>query len=223
MAQFALQRKNMVESQVRPSDVTDRRVIRAMLEVPREIFVPEAQRQIAYMDEDVALSPPVHGQASRALIAPRVLARLIQALELGDGDVVLDIGCGTGYASAVLSKIAAKVVALEADHSLADQARKAFATLAIENVTVITGALSAGYPKASPYDAILVEGTVPDVPPSVLDQLKDAGRLVTVVAETAFGRAMQWRRLGGTFDARTLFDAGAPPLPGFERKKEFVF
>lgn len=223
MAQFALQRKNMVESQVRPSDITDRRVIRAMLDVPRELFVPEAQRPIAYMDEDIPLSPPVHGQVSRALIAPRVLARLIQSLELGDNDVVLDVGCGTGYASAVLSKIASKVVALEADHGLADQAKKAFGTLSIDNVTVITGALSTGHPKAGPYDAILLGGAVPGVPPGVLDQLKDGGRLVTVLAENAFGQAMQWRRLGGTFDARALFDAGAPRLPGFEHKKEFVF
>jgi protein-L-isoaspartate(D-aspartate) O-methyltransferase len=156
-------------------------------------------------------------------MAPRVLAKLIQHLELGERDLVLDVGCGPGYSSAILAKMAQTVVALESDPALAEQATKALATVSIDNAVVVTGPLPEGFAKEGPYDAILLNGAVTQVPKGLLDQLKDGGRLVAVISDHTFGRATQWRRLGATFDARPLFDAGAPPLPGFERKAEFVF
>jgi len=223
MIDFALQRKNMVEGQVQPSDITDRRILRAMLEVPRERFVAPEKRATVYADEVLAVASP-HGSApARYMMAPRILAKLIQALELGDGDVVLEVGAGTGYGTAVVAKIARWVIALEADAALAEQASATLSSLGVTNVTLATGELAAGVPSEAPYDAILINGAVPDVPAALLDQLKDGGRLTAVVTDGAIGRAMQWRRLGGTFDARALFDAGAPRLPGFERKPVFVF
>jgi protein-L-isoaspartate(D-aspartate) O-methyltransferase len=223
MVEFALQRKNMVEGQVQPSDVTDRRILRAMLEVPRERFAAPDKRATAYMDETLLVAGPRGALPARYMMAPRVLAKLIQALELEETDLVLEVGAGTGYASAVLARIARAVIALDSDAALVEQARATLSALGIANVTLATGELAAGVPSEAPYDAILINGAVPDVPAALLDQLKDGGRLTAVVADGAIGRAVQWRRLGGTFDARALFDAAAPRLPGFERKAEFVF
>jgi hypothetical protein len=128
-----------------------------------------------------------------------------------------------GYSSAILARIAHKVVALEADPALAEQAKKALAAIGIDNVAVVTRPLAEGYAEEGPYDAILLNGAVPDVPKGLLDQLKEGGRLMAVITDDAFGRASQWRRLRATFDARTIFEAGAPRLPGFERKAKFVF
>jgi protein-L-isoaspartate(D-aspartate) O-methyltransferase len=223
MADFALQRKNVVEGQVQPSDITDRRILRAMLEVPRERFVPAAKRATAYADEMLPVKDTRGEAPARYMTAPRIVAKMIQALELGEQDVVLEVGASTGHATAVLARIARSVIALEADAALAELARASLGSLGVANATIVTGDLAAGVPDAAPFDAILINGAVPDVPAQLLDQLKDGGRLVAVVAEGVVGRAMQWRRLGGTFDARALFDAGAPRLPGFERKAEFVF
>jgi protein-L-isoaspartate(D-aspartate) O-methyltransferase len=223
MADFALQRRNMVECQVQPSDVTDRRILRAMLEVPRELFAAPDSRATAYMDENLPMASPGGVGPARLMMAPRILAKLMQALELGEQDVVLVVGAGSGYGTAVLSKIARSVVGLEADAALAEQARSTLKSLGISNVTVDTGELAGGWPSEAPYDAILIEGAVPDVPAALLDQLKDGGRLAAVISDAAIGCAMQWRRLGDTFDARSLFDAGVPQLPGFERKPVFVF
>lgn len=222
MADFALQRKNMVESQVRPSDITDRRIMRAMLDLPREAFCPASQTATAYRDETLLLTAD-RGSRARYAVAPRVLAKLIQALDLGDNDAVLEIGCGTGYATAVLARMAAKVTALESDASLAAAARNALEAVKAANATVIEGDCAAGHAPGAPYDAILIGGAVPQVPRAILDQLKDGGRLATVVSEGGFGRLTQWRRLGGTFDSCVIGDSAAPALPGFEKAKEFVF
>jgi protein-L-isoaspartate(D-aspartate) O-methyltransferase len=222
MNNFALQRKNMVENQVRPSDVTDRRIPRIMLEIPREQFVPPSARDLAYMEEHICITGSAD-RYPRYLVAPRVLAKLIQHLELGERDRVLDVGCGTGYSSAILAKIAQTVVGLESDPELADQATRTLAAVGIGNVAVVTGPLAAGFPNQGPYDGILLNGAVPQVPKGLLEQLKDGGRLVGVVSDSTFGQSTQWHRNGAAFDARPIFDAGAPRLPGFERKPQFVF
>ena len=222
MADFATQRKNMVESQVRPSDITDRRIIRAMLEVPREAFCPPSVQPTAYRDEMLAVNDP-KGSRARYAVAPRVLALMIQALELGDSASVLEIGAATGYGSAVLSKIAVRVIAVEADPELAGAARAALAANGAANVAVVDASLTEGHAAAAPYDAILINGAVQEVPRAVLDQLKDGGRLVAVMANDNVGRLCVWRRVGGTFDRRVVSDAAAAILPGFKKPATFVF
>lgn len=215
MTDFATQRKAMVDSQVRPSDVTDRRIPRAMLEVPREAFVPAAQQPVAYRDGDLKLP------GGRTLLSPRVLAKMMQHLEIADDAVVLDIGGGTGYPAALLSHMARQVVALECDAGLAERAKGMLGRDG--NVKVVTGPLPDGAADEGPYDAILVNGAVTDISPALLDQLKDGGRLMAVLIDRGVGRATLWRRFGSQFDRRPVFDASAPVLPGFEKKAEFVF
>lgn len=215
MTDFAMQRKAMVDSQVRPSDVTDRRIPRAMQEVPREAFVPMAQQAVAYRDDNLGI------EDGRSLIAPRVLGKMMQCMEIADDAAVLDIGGATGYSAALLSHLAKHVVAVESDAKLAERAKGLLANNA--NVKVVMAPLQGGAAQDGPYDAILLNGAVPDVPAALLDQLKDGGRLVAIVVERGVGRATLWRRFGMKFDKRVLFDAGAAPLPGFETKPEFVF
>jgi len=223
MVDVAEQRANMVENQVRPSDVTDRRILSAMQEIPRERFVPPQLVSLAYIDEDVPLNTAAQGAESRWLMAPRVLAKLLQLAEIGEEDQVLDVGVGTGYSAALLGKMASSVIALECDAALAKEATTALKALAIGNVEVVTGDLAAGCPDRAPFDVIILGGSI-DVPPdALLDQLKDGGRLVTVVRQDRLGKAAIWRRLGRSFDRWIAFDAAAKPLPGFQPAPEFVF
>ena len=217
---YATQRKNMVESQVRPSDVTDRRIIRAMLELPRELFVPERLQSLAYMDGPVPLTT-APSRARRSLLSARVLAKLVQAAEIATVASVLDVGAGTGYAAALLARLAQNVVALESDAGLRTVALKQLA--GVPNVTVADGALEQGWANDGPYDAILVEGAVETIPPELLDQLKDGGRLVAIVGNHTAGRATVWRRDGSTFGNTAVFDAAADVLPGFEKAHAFAF
>lgn len=226
MIDSAQQRLNMVESQVRPSDVTDRRIIRAMLEVPREAFAPEAVRDIAYMDGSLPVSSRgLNGGRlglARYLLAPRTFAKMVQLAEVEPTSVVLDIGCATGYSTAVLARLAKAVVAVEVDAALAALASEALRNAGAGNAVVVEGPLAAGSPGHAPYDAILLNGAVPEVPAVLLEQLKEGGRLLAVIAEGTFGRAQIWRRAGKTFDARPAFDAAAELLPGFARAPDFV-
>jgi protein-L-isoaspartate(D-aspartate) O-methyltransferase len=219
MMDFSAARRMMVDGQVRTSDVTDRRLIAAMLDVPRERFVPAEKAGLAYMDLDIPVSAP--GAAARYLIKPMVLAKLIQAAEIGEGDAVLDAGCATGYASALLARLAGSVTALEEDASLAQLARKALETLT--NVTVVNGPLTGGWPGAAPYDVILLDGATEVVPKALLRQLKDGGRLVCVLGRAPTGRAMIYRAQDGEVGGRVLFDANAPVLPGHVSAPDFVF
>ena len=221
MVDAATQRLNMVESQVLTSDVTDRRILRAMRQIPRERFVPAPMAALAYMDEAVPLTPP--GPGRRWLLAPRVLAKLIQLAEVGEDDRALDVGCASGYSAAVLAGMGKSVVALDSNIKLAEEARTNLAALALDNASVVVGELTTGWVDKAPYDAIVLQGAVPEVPESLFDQLKDGGRLVAVVIEDGLGRATLWRRLGRSVDAWTAFDAAAPDLSGFERAPVFVF
>lgn len=222
MADVALQRKNMVESQVRPNDVTDRRIINAMLNVPREAFLPTALKPIAYIDETLPLVKAADGAPARGLMAPRVFAKLVQLAEVSESDIVLDVGGLTGYSAAVIARLAQTVVVLESDPALAETATKALEDLGVDNAAVVTGDLEVGYPSEGPYDAIIVEGTVDAMPPGLLDQLKDGGRLVAIESGIP-SEGVIWRRMGRTFDRRIAFEAAAPIVPGFQKNREFVF
>jgi protein-L-isoaspartate(D-aspartate) O-methyltransferase len=222
MVDVAQQRANMVENQVRPSDVTDRRILSAMHEIPRERFVPPQLVWLAYIDEDVPLNTSALGAENRWLMAPRVLAKLLQLAEIRKEDQVLDVGIGTGYSAALLSRMAANVVALESDGALAKQATTALKGLEIGNVDLVAGDLDAGCPDRAPFDVIIVGGAI-DVPPdALLGQLKDGGRLVAVVRQSGVGKGVIWRRMGRSFDRWIAFDAAAKPLPGFQPSPEFV-
>ena len=217
MADYAQARRVMVDRQVRTADVTDLRIISALLEVPREVFVPAARRAIAYLDLDV----PVN-ESGRVLLKPMVLAKLLQAADIGETDRVLDVGCATGYSAGVLAKLAGDVVALE-DAALARGAGETLAQIGAKNLSVVSGALAAGWAERAPYDVIVLEGAAEVVPDSLLSQLKDGGRLVAVVGFGPMGKATLYRRAGGHATAQPVFDAAAPPLPGFIKPAAFVF
>jgi protein-L-isoaspartate(D-aspartate) O-methyltransferase len=221
MIDHATQRLNMVESQVRPSDVTDRRITRAMREIPREAFVPGPLKSIAYADEPLKVSDAAHNQ--RYILSPRLLAKLVQLLEIEPDGLVLDIGPATGYSTALLARLGQAVVAIEQDVSLAERTQEVLAHQGVDNAVVITGIMQTGAADEGPYDAILINGAVADVPAALLDQLKDGGRCVAVSIDNGVGRATVWRRHGMSFDRRPAFDASAPYLPGFEPAAGFVF
>jgi protein-L-isoaspartate(D-aspartate) O-methyltransferase len=219
MTDFAAARQHMVDGQVRTADVTDLRVISAMLEVPRERFVPQASVALAYLDRDM---PAGEGAvASRRLLKPMVLAKLIQAADLSATDRVLDVGCATGYAAAVLGRIAAQVVALEQDEKLAQAARAALSSQ--PNITVVSGPLVDGWPSAAPYEAILIDGATEIEPQAFRRQLKDGGRLVCVLGSPPGAKAMLYRRSGEEMGGRPIFDAAASVLPGFVKPPVFAF
>lgn len=215
MTDFAAARRHMVDGQVRTADVTDHRIISAMLEVPRERFVPPPSAGLAYLD----LGMPLGG--TRCLLKPVVLARLIQAAELESTDRVLVVGCSTGYAAAVVARIAGEVVALEQDDTLAPAAQATLA--AYPNVTVARGALVEGWARNAPYDAILIDGAVELLPDAFRKQLKDGGRLVCVLGGRPQPSAMLYRRSGEELGGRAIFDAAAALLPGFAKTPIFAF
>ena len=215
MTDFAAARRNMVDGQVRTADVTDLRIISAMLDVPREAFLPPGKAALAYLDLDVPLGN------GRCLMKPMVLAKLIQAADLAGSDRVLDVGCVTGFAAAVLGRIAGQVVALEQDAGFAQAARAALA--ALPNVTVQSGPLTEGWPAGGLYDAIVVEGATEFAPETLLRQLKDGGRLVCVLGSAPGAKAMLYRRSGEDSGGRAIFDAAAPLLPGFVKPPQFAF
>jgi protein-L-isoaspartate(D-aspartate) O-methyltransferase len=215
MDDFAAARRNMVDCQVRTQDVTDLRVIDAFLQVPRERFVPPGKQGLAYVDYEVPLG---EGAKARRLLKPVVLAKLIQAAGPRSTDRVLDIAGGSGYSAAVWAKLAGEVTALEEDAALARTAQKNLG----DAVTVATGALTAGWVAAAPYDIILLNGACEVIPPAVFQQLKEGGRLLCIMG-AAPGKATLYLRDGDNFSSRALFDAAAPLLPGFARAPAFVF
>jgi protein-L-isoaspartate(D-aspartate) O-methyltransferase len=216
---FEQSRENMVENQLRPNKVTDPALLDAMRCIPREQFVPRHLQSVAYVDEDIPLGN------GRYLREPVIVARLIQEANVRKTDVVLDIGCNTGYSSAVLGHLAATVVGLEADAHLADEADKLLHDLDICNAVVVRhGDLKEGYAKQGPYDVIFINGSVPEVPQAIRAQLVDGGKLVTVLSENGhMGTAVIITRKGDSYSTRPLFDAATPTLRGFEARKTFAF
>lgn len=216
---FDQARENMVENQLRPNKVTDPDLLAAVRRIPREQFVPRHLQSIAYVDEDVPLGN------GRFLREPVIVARLIQEAAVQKGDIVLDIGCNTGYSTAVLGSLAATVVALEAEDHFADEAEKLLHDLDICNAVVVRQKdLREGYAQQGPYNVIFINGSIPRIPEKIRAQLADGGRLVTVLSEFGhMGTAVLMTRDGDSFSSRTLFDAATPTLKGFEAEKAFVF
>lgn len=208
-------RTAMIESQVRPSDVTDRRLIAAMSGVPREVFLPADCIPLAYADAPVETGP------GRAMMAPRDFAKLAHAAAIVETDRVLDVAPGAGYSSAVLSRLAATVVALEEDESAAGTLREGLARVGSDSVEVVAGALKSGAPAQAPFDVIFVNGAVEEVPDAWLDQLAEGGRLAVVVDEGKIRRARIYTRSADKTAWITPFEAAVPSLPGFERAFEF--
>jgi protein-L-isoaspartate(D-aspartate) O-methyltransferase len=217
MFDTAAARRMMVDCQVRTADVTNLDLIGAMLDVPRELFVPEGLADRAYLDSDIAVGD------GRFLLKPMVLAKLIQAGQLEPADRVLDVACGTGYSSAILARLAGPVVALEQDSVLAAAAKQALAAASAQGVTVVTGPLTAGWPAGGPYDFILLNGASEVTPESYAGQLKPEGRLACIYKRGPAGKAMLYRLSERHLVGRPIFEASAPLLPGFAAPQAFVF
>jgi protein-L-isoaspartate(D-aspartate) O-methyltransferase len=212
-------RQKMVDGQVRTNDVTDHRIIDAMMEIPREAFVPEGMRAMAYLDRDLDVGGS--GEERRYLLAPQLTGKLLQAAEIMASDNVLIVGCATGYLAALVARLAAKVMATEIDQALVARGQGILAGLA--NVTVKAARPAEGDPAGAPFDVIILNGATEIAPESLFGQLAEGGRLVGVFAKTHPARAMIVTRSHGDFGNRVLFDAAAPVLPGLNRIPGFVF
>jgi protein-L-isoaspartate(D-aspartate) O-methyltransferase len=219
MTDFALARRNMVDGQLRPNRVTNLALLAALGELPRERFLPDSLRAIAYADDDVPLGN------GRFMIEPMVLARLIQSLQPQAEDKAMVVAAGRGYGAAILARLVKSVVAVEADAGMAATAQQTLRELALANVQLVTGPAEQGAAASAPYDAILVEGAVGEIPPAIMDQLGEGGRLATVISDSsgALGVAHLFVKRGGVTSGRPLFDAGTPLLPGFARPQRFTF
>lgn len=220
MIDFAELRRAMVDAQVRANDVTDLRIVAAMLETPRERFVPAGLRNFAYIDDDLLVKDAA---PARYLMEPMVLAKLLQAAEIGPDALVLDVGAATGYSTAVLAKLAGQVVAVEEDAELAAQGSGLLVELGLLNAAYVQGPLTAGWAGEAPYDVILLNGSIDSAPEALLAQLKPEGRLVAVVGRGRAGRATVYANTAGGIGSRVVFDAAVPTLPGFEARPGFVF
>ncbi|MGN6778886.1 protein-L-isoaspartate O-methyltransferase family protein [Rhizobium sp.] len=214
---FEAARVKMVENQIRTTDVTSHSVLNAFFAVPRENFVPEKSKLLAYVDCDIEVAP------GRFLMEASPLAKLLQLGAISKDDKVLDVGCGTGYASAVLSLVAGNVIALESNEELAAQAKTNLAALGYDNVTVVGGDLEKGHAADAPYDVIFLNGSIEQLPQGLLDQLGEYGRLITVIGYGHAARATVFMRERGAFSENVFFNASIKPLPGFAKAKEFVF
>ncbi len=215
---YAAARRTMVENQIRTNRVTDPLVIAALSELPREQFVPETLRGVAYIDEDLPLGN------GRVMLEPLVSALLLQTAQILPTDLVLEIGCGVGYLSAAIAQMASAVVALESDPSLAKRASEILSQLGCNTVTVVEGPLREGYPSQAPYDVILFGGAVSAIPPAITAQLAEGGRMVAVIQQTrGIGRGTLFLKTGGVVSGRPVFDAAVPFLPGFQPQPTFQF
>jgi protein-L-isoaspartate(D-aspartate) O-methyltransferase len=218
MADFKALRQTMVDTQLRTNKVTDVNVLAAMGEIPREMFVPEYRASLAYIDEDI------HIGKSRCMAEPMILARMIQAAEIGPEDVVLDVACGSGYSSAILGRIARAVVAVESDTELAGAASARLTKLGMDNVVVEIGPINAGWSDQAPYDVIMVNGSCGEMSEAILSQLAEGGRLCAILrGPGGTGMAKLFVKSGGVVSNRGLFDANVPILPEFDLEEGFSF
>ena len=206
----------MVDTQVRPSDVTKLPIIDAMLSIPREAFVPSTMREAAYIGESLAIG------GGRVLLEPRTLAKMLDVLDIKPTEVILDIAPGLGYSTAVLAHMAEFVIGVEDDESRAEEAQSILSEQGIDNAVIISGALAEGDAKSGPYDVIILQGAVEVLPDSLLAQLKDGGRIVSIFAEGDLGVVRIGYKMDQRINWRMAFNAGAPVLTGFAKKAEFA-
>lgn len=216
MSDFAIRRQIMVDTQVRPSDVTKFPIIDAMLSVPRELFVPADKREAAYVGEHVGLG------GRRVVLDPRTLAKMLEVVDIQPDETVLDIGVGYGYSSALAARLSEAVIALEDDSDRVSESERALAEAGIDNVAVVEGVLAEGAEKHGPYDVILVQGAVQTIPEAIIDQLKESGRVVAIFQDGALGAVRVGYKIDGAVSWRFAFNAGAPVLEGFEAEQAFV-
>lgn len=216
MAEYTTRRTMMVDTQIRPSDVTKFPIIEAFLAVPREAYVPSAQREAAYLGENIAIGE------GRVMLEPRTFAKLLDALNIQPSEVVLDLGCGLGYSTAVMARMSEFVVAVESDEAMAADAQALLSEHGVDNAAVMTNPLAEGCAKSGPYDVIILEGAVEVVSDSLLAQLKEGGRIACLFAEGELGVAQVGYKLDGRINWRFAFNASAPVLAGFEKNKEFA-
>jgi protein-L-isoaspartate(D-aspartate) O-methyltransferase len=218
MSDHEAARRRMVENQLRPSRIAEPRLLEAMGALPRELFVPKPLRGVAYADEDIPLG------RDRFLIEPLALAKLVQAARVRPGDVALVIGDATGYAGAVVSRLAATVfLLLPAGAPAAGQVEALLNELGCENVVIQQGGVLEGLPEQAPFDVILLVGSVEAVPETLAAQLAEGGRLSTVVQQRRNGRVTVVQRVGAAFGRTTPFDAAVPPLPDLPKAPVFEF
>jgi protein-L-isoaspartate(D-aspartate) O-methyltransferase len=216
MTDFAARRVTMVDTQIRPADVTKFPVIEAMLDVPRELFVPEEKREAAYVGDNIDLGE------GRVILEPRTLAKMLDAIDLQPEDLVLDVGCAYGYSAAVAARLAEAVVAVEEDDALIHEAQSRLADYGADNVALHHAPLSEGAPQHGPYDAILLQGAVARLPDTLVHQLKEGGRIACLFDEGRLGTVRLGYKVDGALSWRFAFNAGAPVLPGFEREVAFT-
>jgi protein-L-isoaspartate(D-aspartate) O-methyltransferase len=215
---FETLRAAMIDSQLRPTGVNDMRVIEAFMPVPRETFVPLAQRGLAYVDAEIAIG------GGRVVMEPMLFGNLVMAAELEPADRVLLIGAASGYEAAVIARLAARVIAVEEDGALASAARVALGQVGAMNVDVVAGPLAAGWVQGAPYDVVFLNGAAEVLPPALIDQLAEGGRFVGVIREAGgVAHASAGRKGGGVLGLREFLDAGGAPLPGFDRPRGFRF
>ncbi|MFD0858821.1 protein-L-isoaspartate O-methyltransferase family protein [Roseovarius aquimarinus] len=216
MTDYAARRTMMVDTQIRPADVTKFPIIDAMLSVPREAFVPRALREAAYIGENLELG------GGRVLLEPRTLAKILDALDIRGDELVLDVGSAMGYSAAIMARMAEAVVALEEDETMGGEAQALLLEHGADNVIAHAAPLNEGAPEHGPYDVIVIEGAVQDLPAALGDQLKEGGRIACLFMEGALGAVRIGYKLNGKLTWRFAFNAGAPVLPGFERKTAFA-
>ncbi|MEO1139947.1 MAG: protein-L-isoaspartate O-methyltransferase [Pseudomonadota bacterium] len=216
MTDYAERRTMMVDTQVRPSDVTKFPIIDAMLSVAREAFVPRPLREAAYMGENIDLG------SGRVMLEPRTLAKMLDALDIQGDELVLDLGCGLGYSSAVAARMAEAVVAVEDSAEMVAEAQTILSEQHADSVVLHEGPLAEGAAEHGPYDVIMVQGAVEHLPEAIVTQLKEGGRMACLFAEGALGVMRVGYKIDGEISWRFAFNAGAPVLPGFERHAAFT-
>ena len=217
MPDYAAQRANMVATQIFANGVTDERLLDAFRTVPRELYVPAEKRGIAYAEVAVEVVP------GRRLLPVRIFAKLLELAEIGPGETILDIGCATGYSAAVIARLGTRVVGLEEDATLVRIASELIHSTGVARATIAQGALADGYRSAQPFDVVIVEGGVEEVPGSLLAQIGEGGRLVTILQRESQGRAIVFLKEGERTGHRFDFDGTATVLPGFRKPAAFVF